>query len=149
MGRCNGRPQFSGGMMLCVTFNPATPTAGALTAARRGATAHDEKRSPTRATARNPNVRSFIVTSSVVARGKRLKAARRESCRIIRDLGSGNQIDTAISSTIEAHNRNSRAAAARTDLPNLRRGKLAVTLFRSRPDQDARPATSSPQPSRR
>ena len=58
-------------------------------ATRRGATAQEEKRSPTRTTARNPNVRSFTVTIPAVARGKRLKAARRELCRIIRDLGSG------------------------------------------------------------
>ena len=47
------------------------------------------KRSPTRTTARNPNVRSFTVIIPAVARGKRLKAAWRESCRIIRHLGSG------------------------------------------------------------
>ena len=58
-------------------------------ATRRGAAAQEEKRSPTRTTARNPNVRSFTVTIPAVARGKRLKAARRESCRIIRHLGSG------------------------------------------------------------
>ena len=67
--------------MLCVICNSG--------ATRRGATAQDEKRSPTRTTARNPNVRSFTVNTPGVARGKRLKAARRESCRIIRHLGSG------------------------------------------------------------
>jgi hypothetical protein len=77
-------------MMFCVIFNSAAPAgAGALMATRRGAAAHEEKRSPTRTTARNPNVRSFTVTIPAVAGGKRLKAARRESCRIIRHLGSG------------------------------------------------------------
>ena len=60
-----------------------------------GAAAQEEKRSPTRTTARNPNVRSFTVTIPAVPRGRRLKAARRESCRIIRHLGSENQIDAA------------------------------------------------------
>jgi hypothetical protein len=68
-------------MMFCVIFNSA--------ATRRGGAAQEEKRSPTRTTARNPNVRSFTVTIPAAARGKRLKAARRESCRIIRHLGSG------------------------------------------------------------
>src|SRR5438046_9054913 len=81
-------------MMSCVIFNSAAPAAAGLT--RRGATAQEEKRSPTRTTARNPNVRSFTITISAVARGKRLTTARRESCRIIRDLGSGNQIDAAM-----------------------------------------------------
>jgi len=90
MGRCKGRPQFPWGMMLCVMFNPAAPAAaGALTAAGRGATAQEERRSPSRTRARNPNVRSFTVTISAVARGKWLNAARRESCRNIRHSGSG------------------------------------------------------------
>ena len=72
-------------MILCVMFNAAAPAAGGPPmAAGRGATAQDEKNSPTRTTARNPNMRSFIVTFSIVAIGKRLKAARRESCRNIR-----------------------------------------------------------------
>src|SRR6478735_3941691 len=85
IGRCKGRPHFPGGLMFCVIFNSTGP----LMATRRGATAQEEKRSPTRTTARNPNVRSFTVTIPAVARGKRLKAARRELCRIIRHLGSG------------------------------------------------------------
>src|SRR5207248_10205284 len=82
--------------MFCVIFNPAAP-AGArpLMAARRAGAAQEEKRSATRTTAGNPNVRNFTITIPAVARGKRLKAARRESCRIIRHLGSGNQIDDA------------------------------------------------------
>jgi hypothetical protein len=84
-------------MMLCVMFNSAAPAAAApLMAPRRGCAAQEEKRSPTRTTARNPNVRSFTITISTVARGKRLTTVRRESCRIIRDLGSGNQIDAAM-----------------------------------------------------
>ena len=75
--------------MSCVIFNSAAPAAAGPT--RRGATAQEEKRSPTRTTARNPNVRSFTVTIPGVARGKRLKAARRELCRIIRHLGSAMQ----------------------------------------------------------
>ena len=57
-------------------------------ATRRGAAAQEEKRSPARTTARNPNERSFTVIISGVARGNRLKAARRDLCRIIRHLGS-------------------------------------------------------------
>src|SRR5512132_3863915 len=89
IGRCKGRPQLSGGMMSCVIFNSAAP-AGArpLMAARRGVTAQDEKKSPTRTTVRNPNVRSFTVTTPAL-REESDKAARRESCRIIRHLGSG------------------------------------------------------------
>src|SRR2546430_5310799 len=80
--------------MFCVIFKPAAP-AGArpLMVARRAGAAQEEKRSATRTTAGNPNVRNFTITIPAVARGKRLKAARRESCRIIRHLGSGNQID--------------------------------------------------------
>src|SRR5436190_747900 len=74
-------------MMFRVIFNSAAPAAARPT--RRGATAQEEKRSPTRTTARNPNVRSFTVTIPAVARGQRLKAARRELCRIFRHLGSG------------------------------------------------------------
>ena len=55
--------------MFCVIFNSAAP----LMATRRGTAAQEEKRSPTRTTARNPNVRSFTVTIPAVARGKRLK----------------------------------------------------------------------------
>jgi len=81
-------------MMFCVIFNSAAPAgAGPLMATRRGCAAQEEKRSPTRTTARNPNVRSFTVTIPAVARKKQLKAARRESCRNIRHLGSGSQID--------------------------------------------------------
>jgi hypothetical protein len=83
--------------MFCVIFNSAAPAeARPLMATRRGAAAQEEKRSPTRTTAGNPNVRSFTVTIPAVASGKRLKAARRESCQIIRDLESGNQIDATI-----------------------------------------------------
>src|SRR5436190_11885723 len=71
-------------MMSCVIFNSAAPAAAGPT--RRGATAQEEKRSPTRTTARNPNVRSFSIPG--VARGNRLKDARRELCRIIRHLES-------------------------------------------------------------
>ena len=39
-----------------------------------------------------------------------------------------------------------RRRGRRQEQTNLRRGKLAATLFRSTPDQDARPATSSPEP---
>ena len=48
--------------MSCVMFNSAAP-AGArpLMATRRGAAAQEQKRSPTRTTARDPNVRSFTV----------------------------------------------------------------------------------------
>ena len=89
--------QFPGGMMLCVIFNSAAPAGAApLMAPRRGCAAQEEKRSPTRTTARNPNVRSFTITISAVARGKRLTSVRRESCRIIWDLGSRNQIDAAM-----------------------------------------------------
>src|SRR5882724_2060131 len=69
--------------MSCVIFN--SPAVGPT---RRGATAQEEKRSPARTTARNPNVRRFTVTIPGVAKGKRLKAARQELCRIIRHLGS-------------------------------------------------------------
>jgi hypothetical protein len=56
-------------MMLCVMFNPAAPAgAGPLMAAGRGATAQEERRSPARTTARNPNVRSFTVTIPAVAK---------------------------------------------------------------------------------
>ena len=80
-------------MIFCVIFNSAAPAEAGPT--RRGATAQEEKRSPTRTTARNPNERSFTVTVPAVARGKRLKAARRESCRIIRHLGSGIDFGTS------------------------------------------------------
>src|SRR5439155_19132369 len=75
----------------CVIFNSAAagPT-------RRGATAQEEKRSPSRTTPRNPNVRSFIVTIPDVARRKRLKPARRELCRTIRHLGSAMQTGIGI-----------------------------------------------------
>src|SRR5690348_9700372 len=74
IGRCKGRPQFPGGMMLCVIFNsPAPVGARPLMAARRGVTAQEEKKSPTRTTARNPNARSFAIIISAVARGKILK----------------------------------------------------------------------------
>jgi hypothetical protein len=76
--------------MFCVIFNSAAPAgAGTLMATRRGGAAQEEKKSATRTTARNPNVRSFTVSIPAVASGKRLKAARRESCRIVRHLGSG------------------------------------------------------------
>jgi hypothetical protein len=76
-------------MMFCVIFNSAAPAEGRpLMAARRGGAAQEEKRRPTRTRARNPNVRSFTATIPAVARGERLKAVRRESCRIIRHLGS-------------------------------------------------------------
>ena len=58
--------------MSCVAPNSAAP----LMAARRGVTAQEEKKSPTRTTARNPNVRSFTVIISAVARGKLLKGCR-------------------------------------------------------------------------
>ena len=50
--------------------------ASPLTAARRGVTAQEEKKSPIRTTARNPNVRSFTVIISAFARGKLLKGCR-------------------------------------------------------------------------
>lgn len=75
--------------MLCVMFNPAAPAAAGPTAPGRGATAQEERRSPATTGARNPNVRTFIVTIYGVARGKRLKAPRRKSCRNIRYSGSG------------------------------------------------------------
>src|SRR5262245_28639836 len=83
-------------MMYCVIFNSAAP-AGAwpLMATRRGAAAQEEKRSPTRTTARNPNVRSFTVTIPAVARERRLKAERRQSCRIIA-LGKTGRPNTAL-----------------------------------------------------
>ncbi len=61
----------------------------------------------------------------------------------------GRVVTVDMEPVIEANNRfagNSRAAAARTDLPNPRRGKLAAPLSPSTLDQDARPATSSPEP---
>jgi hypothetical protein len=68
IGRCKGRPHFPWGMMFCVIFNSAAPAeAGPLMATRRGAAAQEEKRSPTRTTARNPNVRSFTLTIPAVA----------------------------------------------------------------------------------
>jgi len=83
--------------MLCVICNSAAPAgAGPLMAARLEGAAQEEKRSPTKTIARNPNVRSFTVAIPAAARAKRLKVARRESCRIIRHLGSGNQIDAAM-----------------------------------------------------
>jgi hypothetical protein len=57
--------------MLCVMFNPPAPAgAGPLMAAGRGATAHEDKKSPTRTTAKNPDIRNFIVTICAVERGK-------------------------------------------------------------------------------
>jgi hypothetical protein len=48
--------------MLCVIFNSAgTAGAGPLMGARLRNTAQEEKRSPTRTTVRNPNVRSFTI----------------------------------------------------------------------------------------
>ena len=78
--------------MSCVAPNSAPP----LMAARRGVTAQEEKKSPAKTTARNPNVRRFTITISAVARGKQLKAARRESGRIVGHLGSGNQNSAAM-----------------------------------------------------
>jgi hypothetical protein len=64
-------------MMLCVMFNPAAPVAaGALMAPGLGATAQEERRIPSRTTARKPNVRSFTVTISGIARKLGLNAAR-------------------------------------------------------------------------
>jgi hypothetical protein len=61
-------------MMLCVIFNSAAPAgAGPLMATRRGCAAQEEKRSPTRTTARNPNVRSFTVTIPAVCESKAIK----------------------------------------------------------------------------
>jgi hypothetical protein len=88
IGRCRGRPHLPGGMMSCVIFNSAAPAGAGAT--RRGATAQEEKRSPTRTTPGNPNVRSFTIPG--VAKRNRLKAARRELCRIIRYLGSAMQM---------------------------------------------------------
>ena len=63
--------------MLCVIFNSAAVLgASPLTAARRGVTAQEEKKSPTRTTARNPNVRSFTIIISAFAKGKILKGCR-------------------------------------------------------------------------
>jgi cell division septation protein DedD len=61
-------------MMSCVIPNSAAPAGGRpLTAARRGVTAQEEKKSPTRTTARNPNARSFTVIISAFAKGKDIK----------------------------------------------------------------------------
>jgi len=58
----------------CVIFNSAAPAAaGPLMAPRRGCAAQEEKRSPTRTTARNPNVRSFTVTIPAVCESKAIK----------------------------------------------------------------------------
>jgi hypothetical protein len=54
-------------------------------------------------------VRSFTVTIPAVARGRRLKAARRESCRIIRAFRKQNQIDAVF-------------IFARADFVNMDRG---------------------------
>ncbi len=49
--------------MFCVIFNPAAPAgAGPLMVARRAGAAQEEKRSATRTTAGNPNVRNFTIT---------------------------------------------------------------------------------------
>ena len=61
--------------MLCVTPAGATP----LMAARRGVTAQEEKKSPTRTTARNPNERSFTIIISAFARGKLIKGLQGEN----------------------------------------------------------------------
>src|SRR5882757_10553376 len=58
-------------MMSCVIFNSAAP--GAAGPTRRGATAQEEKRSPARTTARNPNMRSFTVTIPGVGERKAIK----------------------------------------------------------------------------
>lgn len=80
--------------MLCVICNSAPPAGAApLMATRRGCAAQEEKRSPTRITARNPNVRSFTVTIPAVCETKAIKACTARTCRIIRHLGSRNQID--------------------------------------------------------
>src|SRR5882724_7747308 len=79
-------------MMSCVIFNSAPAAAAGPT--RRGATAQEEKRSPTRTTATNPNVRSFSIPG--VARGNRSKDARQELCRIIRHLESAMQTGIGI-----------------------------------------------------
>src|SRR5258708_13211800 len=64
-------------MMLCVIFNSAAVLgASPLTAARLGVTAQEEKKSPTRTTARNRNVPSFTVIISAFAKGKILKGCR-------------------------------------------------------------------------
>jgi len=89
IGRCKGRPHFSGGIMLWVIFNPAAP-AGArpLMAARRQAQ-HKKKREAPPGQRQETQMCEISPYHPAVARGKRLKAARRESCRIIRHLGSG------------------------------------------------------------
>ena len=61
--------------MSCVAPNSAAP----LMAARRGVTAHEEKKSPTRTTVRNPNVRSFTIIISAFARGKLIKGLQGEN----------------------------------------------------------------------
>jgi len=77
IGRCKGRPQFAGGMISCVIPNSAAVLgARPLTAARRGVTAQEEKKSPARATARNPNVRSFTIIIPAFARRKPLMGCR-------------------------------------------------------------------------
>ena len=58
--------------MSCVAPNSAAP----LTAARRGVTAQEEKKSPTRTTARKPNARSFTVIIFTFARRKLLKGCK-------------------------------------------------------------------------
>jgi len=70
-------------MMLCVIFNSAAPAgAGPLMATRRGCAAQEEKRSPTRTMARNPNVRSFTVTIPAVCESKAIKGC---TARIVPD----------------------------------------------------------------
>ena len=68
--------------------------AGASVSRRTG-----RKRSPSRTTEKNPNVRSFTVTIPTVARVKRLKAARRELCRIIRHSRKRNDSCVTLSSS--------------------------------------------------
>ena len=48
--------------MLCVISNSGAPAgAGPVMAARRGCAAQEQKRSPTRTTAGNPNIRGFTI----------------------------------------------------------------------------------------
>jgi hypothetical protein len=74
--------------MLCVIFNSAAP-AGArpLMATRLGAATQEEKRSPTRDNGKKSKCAKFHRNHSRRC-GRRFKAERRESCRIIRHLGS-------------------------------------------------------------
>ena len=83
--------------MLCVIFNSAAP-AGArpLMATRLGAATQEEKRSPTRDNGKKSKCAKFHRNHSRRC-GRRFNAERRESCRIIRQLGSENQIEAALS----------------------------------------------------